>query len=199
MSQADLDKWDARYRTGDYLMRTYPSPFLETWIKRLPQSVFGGRALDIACGAGRNALHLAQSNLRVDAIDISQAALDRAAASAKERGLSVNWIQADFDGVALETNAYKVISVVRYMHRQMAAQVIDALTPDGWLIVEHHMRSTQPVGGPTTNTFRLAPQELLRDYANLRVVFYQECIDEDLDGRVMALVRLVACKGDTGF
>jgi tellurite methyltransferase len=199
MSQADLDKWDVRYRTGDYLMRTYPSPFLENWIKRLPQNVFGGRALDIACGAGRNALHLALSDLRVDAIDISQAALDRAAASAKERNLSVNWIQSDLDNATLETHAYNVISVVRYMHRQMAAQVIDALTPDGWLIVEHHMRSTQPVGGPTTNTFRLAPQELLRDYANLRVVFYQECIDEDLDGRVMALVRLVACKGDAGF
>jgi hypothetical protein len=40
---------------------------------------------------------------------------------------------------------------------------------------------------------------LLRDYADLRVVFYEECIDEDRDGRVMALVRLVACKGDAGY
>jgi tellurite methyltransferase len=199
MSQADLDKWDVRYRNGDYLARDYPSPFLDAWLARLPQTVFGGRALDIACGAGRNALCLAQCDLRVDAIDISQAALDRASASAKDRDLKVNWIQADLDDVALEVNAYNVISVVRYMHRQMATQVVDALTPDGWLIVEHHLRSTQQVGGPTMSTFRLAPQELLRDYADLRVVFYEECIDEDRDGRVMALVRLVACKGDAGY
>ena len=199
MSQTDLDKWDARYREGSYLVRDYPSPFLDVWLARLPPTVFGGRALDIACGAGRNALRLAEADLRVDAMDISQAALDRAAAAAKERGLSVNWIQADLDHVALEVGAYNMISVVRYMHRQMAAQVIDALTPDGWLIIEHHLQSTLPVGGPTTDTFRLAPQELLHDYAGLRVVFYEECIDEDRDGRVMGLVRLVACKGDAGF
>jgi hypothetical protein len=45
----------------------------------------------------------------------------------------------------------------------------------------------------------LEPQELLHDYGALRVVFYEECIDEDRDGRVMGLVRLVACKGDAGF
>jgi tellurite methyltransferase len=199
MSQADLDKWDVRYREGSYLARDYPSPFLDEWLTRLPRRVFDGRALDIACGAGRNALCLAQAGLRVDAIDISQAALDRAAASAQERGLSVNWMQADLDDAALEARAYDVISVVRYMHRRMAPQVIDALAEDGWLIVEHHLQSTRSVGGPRTDTFRLAPQELLRDYAGLRVVFYQECIDEDRDGRVMALVRLVACKGDAGF
>ena len=199
MSQADLEKWDVRYNEGSYLVRDYPSPFLETWLARLPQALFNGRALDLACGAGRNALRLAQAGLQVDAIDISQAALDRAAESARDRELKVNWIQADLDDVALEVDAYNVISVVRYMHRQMAPQVVDALAADGWLIIEHHLQSTQAVGGPTTNTFRLAPQELLRDYSGLRIVFYEECIDTDRDGRVMALVRLVACKGDAGF
>jgi len=199
MSQADLDKWDARYREGSYLVRDYPSPFLDAWLERLPRTVFNGRALDIACGAGRNAMRLAQTDLQVDALDISQAALDRAAASAQQRGLSVNWMQADFDDAALEVDAYNVISIIRYKPRRMAPQVIDALTADGWLIFEHHLRSTQPVGGPTTDTFRLAPQELLHDYGALRVVFYEECIDEDRDGRVMGLVRLVACKGDAGF
>ncbi|MFT5445474.1 MAG: tellurite methyltransferase [Gammaproteobacteria bacterium] len=199
MSQADLDKWDVRYRQGNHPKRNYPSPFLDAWIKRLPESALKGRALDIACGAGRNALCLAQTDLRVDAMDISRAALDLAAASAQERGLDVNWIEADLDDVALDVGVYNVISIVRFMHRQMAKQVIDALAPDGWLLVEHHLQSAQPVGGPSTNTFRLAPQELLRDYAGLRVLFYEECIDEDRDGRRMALARLVACKGDAGF
>lgn len=199
MSQADFDKWDVRYRCGTALVRDYPSPFLDEWLGRLPPSVFDGRALDIACGAGRNALRLAQTDLRVDAIDISEAALERAAASASERGLDVNWIQADLDDVKLEVGTYNIISVVRYMHRQMASQVMDALTSDGWLLIEHHLQSTQPVGGPTTNRFRLAAQELLHDYADLRIVYYQECIDEDRDGRRMALVRLVACKGEAGF
>ena len=199
MSQADLDKWDVRYKEGSYLARDYPSQFLQTWLERLPTSVFDGRALDLACGAGRNALCLAQTELCVDAMDISQAALDRAAESASQRGLEVNWIQADLDDTKLEVGAYNLISVVRYMHREMSAQVMDALTPNGWLLIEHHLQSSRQVGGPTTNTFRLAPQELLRDYADLRVLYYEECIDDDRDGRTMALVRLVACKGDAGF
>mgnify|MGYP000303457825 CR=1 FL=1 len=199
MSQADLDKWETRYRQGNYPRRDYPSPFLDAWIPRLPATALQGRALDIACGAGRNALRLAQTDLRVDAMDISRAALELAATSAAQRGLEVNWIETDLDNATLGVGVYNVISVVRFMHRQMAQQVIDALAPDGWLLVEHHLQSTQPVGGPTTNTFRLAPQELLRDYAGLRVLFYEECIDEDRDGRRMALARLVACKGDAGF
>ena len=62
MSHADRDKWDKRYREGSYGTRTYPSELLAEWLPQLQK----GRALDVACGAGRNALYLAAAGYVVD-------------------------------------------------------------------------------------------------------------------------------------
>lgn len=199
MSDADREKWDKRYSEGSYAARTYPSPFLETWLERLPHTLRGTRALDVACGAGRNALRLAEADFEVDAMDISQAALERAAASAAARGLRVNWIEADLDRVRPQRSRYGLITVVRFTDPALHPHLVAALAPDGWLLYEHHLRTTRVVGGPTSTRFRVAPQQLLHDFAALRVVHYEETVTEDPDGQVMALVHLVACKGDPGF
>jgi 2-polyprenyl-3-methyl-5-hydroxy-6-metoxy-1,4-benzoquinol methylase len=99
MSQADRKKWDRRDREGAYLERVRPAELLVEWLPRLRQ----GTALDLACGAGRNALFLAQSGFSVDAVDISPVALERARASADSLGVIVNWLQADLDSDSLPT------------------------------------------------------------------------------------------------
>ena len=68
MSDADRDKWDTRYRTGDYVPHWKPSPFLVDSLAVIPP----GRALDVACGARRNALHLADAGFEMNAFDISK-------------------------------------------------------------------------------------------------------------------------------
>ncbi len=199
MSEADRDKWDTRYREGSYEARTYPSPFLEAWLHRVPGRRDGARALDVACGAGRNALRLAEAGFRVDAMDISSAALERAAATAAQRGLTVNWIAADLDDAIPPVGAYALVSVIRYMNRALHRHLAAALAPGGWLVFEHHLRTRAPVDGPRGDAFRLAPQELLAEFSALRIVHYEEGIRDDPDGRTMALALLVACAGDAGF
>ena len=199
MSEADRLKWDARFQAGSYESRTYPSPFLEEWLGQVPAASEDRRALDVGCGAGRNALRLAAAGYRVDAMDISRHALARGADSAAERSLSVNWIEADMDETVPEAGAYGFISVVRFMNRAMPGRLIAALAPGGWLLFEHHLMTSRSVDGPRGDGFRLAPQELLRTFAALRVIHYSEVIAEDPDGRSMALARLVACNGDPGF
>ena len=54
-----------------------------------------GRALDLGCGEGGDALWLADRGWQVTAVDIAQAALDRGAAEATRRGLEVDWQRAD--------------------------------------------------------------------------------------------------------
>jgi tellurite methyltransferase len=68
MSKLDRDKWNQRYAEDSY-RKTNPVTLLEDWLPKLPV----GRALDVACGAGRNALFLARAGFTVDAIDISHA------------------------------------------------------------------------------------------------------------------------------
>jgi len=190
VSEADRNKWDRRYRGGSYRGRTYPTALVEQW---LPASA-GARALDLACGNGRNALFLASAGYLVDAVDISPFALETASRVADERRLTVQWIEADLDGFAPKTSRYEVIVVARYMNRKLMPRLSSGLRPGGMLIFEHHFRTDHVVNGPRDPAFRLDPNELLRQYADLRVYFYQEDIREDPDGRTMALAQLVAVK-----
>ena len=56
MSVDDRDKWNARYAAGAYAERTRPSALLVDTLARYPLAG-GARALDVACGAGRNAIY----------------------------------------------------------------------------------------------------------------------------------------------
>jgi tellurite methyltransferase len=118
VSAAERDKWDARYREGAYRSRTHPTALLAEWLPRLPR----GRALDVACGAGRNALYLAANGYTVTALDISSVALERGRRSAEERALSLEWLCADLDDdptLALPAGPFDLIVWVRYVHRTL--------------------------------------------------------------------------------
>jgi len=195
MSEEDRLKWDGKYAQGEYQARTWPSPLLEAWLDKIPR----GRALDLGCGTGRNALCVAGAGFKVDALDISSVALAKGQASARERGLDINWLQTDLDNVQLEAGAYQLITVIRYVNRRMTQAIIDALAPDGWLLFEHHLRTPVDVDGPRSPKFRLAPQELLQLFGGLRILHYQESIKMERDERPMAIVELIGCKGDPGF
>jgi SAM-dependent methyltransferase len=198
MSEADRQKWQRRYAAGEYEERTHPTRMLEEWLPALPRPQ-GARALDLACGAGRNALFLAAQGYRVDAMDISSIALERAAASASKSGLKVDWIEVDLDDAALTTQRYDLVVVSRYVNRALSGDIAAALRDGGYLLYEQHLRTSREVGGPGSAQFRVAPNELLRMFPALRVLYYREAIIDDPDGATMALAQMVACKGSPGF
>ncbi len=197
MAEAERREWDRRHADADEQELLPPSTFLVGWLGRIPP---GGRALDAACGTGRNALLLAEASYQVDAVDISAVAIRRAKDEADKRGVEVTWQVADLDLLELEHAAYRVITVVRYRNGDLWPRLIDALGPDGWLLMEHHFKTDAPVDGPSW-AFRLEPQELLRAFSALRVVHFEEGVNVDPDRpeRMVALQRLVACKGNPGF
>ena len=195
MSKLEREKWDQRYASGDYRPRTWPSPYLEAWIPRLQP----GRALDVACGAGRNAMLTAEAGFQVDAVDISSVAIATAQSNADERGIDVNWIVADLDVWEPAIGRYDLITVIRYVNRRLWPLLTTALGRNGWLFVEHHFTTDQDVGGPTDPAFRLRPQELLQAFGMLRVIHFEEVIEIDRDGGRYALQRIAACNGDPGW
>ena len=195
MSEADRDKWQRRYAERSYRLRTHPTALLEEWLARLPR----GRALDLACGTGRNALHLAAAGYRVDAMDISAAALERGAQRAAELGVEVNWVEVDLDSVELAPDSYDLVVVARYVNRVITDALMASLRDGGHLVYEQHFRTEQAVDGPSSQRFRLQPNELLEMFHDLRVLYYREGLRTDRDGRTMALAQLVACKGSPGF
>ena len=188
-------RWNDRYSTGEYQPRTEHSPIVDTAI----EFVGSGRALVLACGTGRNALRLAEAGFAVTAVDISTVAIEMARESAAERGLEVDWQVLDAGQVDLSTPAYDLITMIRYVNRSLWSDLPQALTSDGWLLMEQHLRTHRPVIGPSDD-YRLDPGELLNAFSDLRVIEYSELLERsDRADALIASVRMLACKGDPGW
>jgi SAM-dependent methyltransferase len=194
VSQAERDKWDERYRGGAYEDRTHPTALLAEWIDRLPR----GHALDVACGAGRNALFLAAHGYSVDAVDISAVALERGRADAQRLGLDVRWLCLDLDDGAedgLPPGPYELVVWVRYVNAALLPRLARRLAPGGLALCEQHLVTAAEVAGPQTASFRLRPGALLSEagrVAALEIVEYREGLVADPDGRTVALAQLIA-------
>lgn len=188
MSEADREKWDRRYRDGAYPDRLHPSALLEKWIDQVPV----GRALDVACGAGRNALYLASRGFSVDAVDISGAALARARDTARQSGVDVNWLEHDLDLPLALHGRYQLVLNIRYVNLQLVRALTAKLAPGGYLICEQHLVSGADVIGPENPAYRVKNGELLTTAGGLEVIHHEEGLVRDPDGRTAALARLVA-------
>lgn len=191
--------WDERYRTGSYEPREEPSALLQA-AAEAGAFVAGdgeGRALDVACGVGRNAVYLAERGFEVDAVDASEVALGRARERASEHGVEVNWIKADLDEFAFEPSTYDVVAVSFFLALDRLPDIKESLAPEGVLTYEHHLRTTVPVDrGPSTDRYRLRSNDLLRACLDLTVLYYREGIREVERGS-MAVASLVA-RNSTG-
>ncbi len=199
MTRTEQELWDRRYTEGSYTPRADPSPFLERWMDRIP----AGNALDLAAGTGRNARLLARWGFGVEAVDISQVAVEQGRDEAEREGLDITWQVADLDDLHFQAASYDLITVVRYRGRNLWPRLRRALAPNGWVLVEHHLQTHLEAGGPSSPEFRLAPGELLSAFSGLRIVHYDESVEDsdhpDFPGERFVTARLVACNGDPGF
>ncbi len=153
----------------------------------------------LACGAGRNALRLAEAGFEVTGVDISSVAIGMARKEAASRELEVDWVVGDVAEFDVSTDRYDLITMIRYVDRAMWPHLVGGLTANGWLLMEQHLHTYRAVIGPSGD-YRLFPGELLDAFSDLRIVEYSELLEPSgpTDGLV-ASARLLACKGDPGW
>lgn len=196
MSTTDRDKWQRRYREGAYAERRHPGELIKQHAPDiLAQHRTSGtpRALDLACGAGRNALYLARLGFTVDAVDISAEALTRGHDVARVEGLPIHWIERDLDTGLPDTGEdYDLILIMRYLDPALVRAAGARLRPGGYLIGEVHLQTDQDVAGPRTPAFRAEPGALRAAAEGLEIVDYREGVTHDPDGDPVALARLLA-------
>ncbi len=189
MSERDRDKWNQRYEkerdNGHQAV-----PMLASWLPRLPT----GRALDVACGAGRNALLLAQAGYQVDAIDISDVGLDLGRKKAERQGLPINWIEQDLDQPYRFDSDYDLIIIMWYVNPGLITRLCDCLAPGGYLLCQEHLITDQVVTGPGSTKHRVAGGQLAELVYGVDVLYYDESIETNAVGEKIASARLVAKK-----
>lgn len=138
-SPSDAESWDERYRDSDRLWSGSPNAALVDEVADLPP----GRAVDLACGEGADAIWLAERGWSVVAIDISSVAIDRARAAAVVREVTVEWVASDFtEDPPIGPPADLVVSFYPAIPADRRDAAIAALTgcvaDGGTLLVVHH-------------------------------------------------------------
>ena len=137
-------------------------------------------------------MFLATSGFAVDALDISDEALNEARQTAQQAGLNLNWIVHDLDEPFSPDSPYDLIVMVHYVNLPLLASLGGFLKPGGILLCEQHLATNAEVAGPHNPAFRLEPQQLREAAAGLKILELNECLIER-DGRLpLALVQLAA-------
>jgi len=192
----DRHAWDERYAGDELLWRADPNRFLVAEVAGLPP----GRALDVACGEGRNALWLAGQGWTVTGVDFSQVALDKARRLADSHGIRVEWVNADVDDWEPPAGRYNLV-VVLYLHlpadrrRAVHARAASALAPGGTLLVVGHDLANLDggYGGPQDPAVLFTAEDVAADLAGLTIVRAERvrrALTTD-DGEVEAIDALV--------
>jgi len=169
----DSHGWDVRYGGQDLVWSATPNQFLVTETSHLEP----GRALDLACGEGRNAIYLAERGWEATGVDFSEAGLAKASKMAEARGVTATWICADvLDWVP--DSGYDLVAVF-YLQLDAAgraralATAAGAVAPGGTLLVVAHDADNiaRGVGGPQDPSvlYRVAELEELAESAGLEI------------------------------
>lgn len=185
--EKDREKWNKKYETEEYPWEK-PSEIVEKFYTLAKNK---GKVLDLACGLGRNSIFLAKKGFKVDAVDISDVALQKL----KEKEPQVNTINADLDTYNIPENTYDLIININYLNRRLVPQIKEALKKDGLIIFETFTLSEdKDIMQPKNKDYLLRPNELLRLFSDLYIVFYQEKKITKPNGEKAFVSSLVAVK-----
>jgi tellurite methyltransferase len=177
------ERWNERYESDGF--EPFPDAPAEWLVEH--DALLGAaarassepRALDVACGDGRNARHLAGLGFAVDAIDVSDVAVARLSQAASERGLSVHARVVDLECDGLPAGEYDVVICMHYLQRDLFGALRAALAPGGLLLYETFSRAhVEELGRRFNADYVLDRNELLHAFDELHVHHYREGLVE---------------------
>ena len=156
-----MTDWDKRYRAGEHIN---DEPHL--LIPRFAVKFQPGRALDLACGAGRHALWLAEHGWQVTAVDSSPAAIEILQQKAQDRGVPVNGVLANLERheFKIERGAYDLIIVVNYLQRDLLGAIRAGIRPRGAVIAVIAVVDDDPGVRPMNPEYLMRPGELREEF-----------------------------------
>ncbi|HWF12746.1 MAG TPA: methyltransferase domain-containing protein, partial [Candidatus Acidoferrales bacterium] len=184
------NSWNERYQSRERAaedLDTAPTPLLlSTALKLSP-----GKALDLACGTGRNSLRLAERGWEVTAVDAASIAIEILQTRAMERDLKIDAIIADLEKGEFEIkpSCWDLIAICYYLQRNLFEPAKRGVVPGGLLISIVHI--TEP--GEEESPYRLRPGQLEKYFAGWEILHHHEGKANDAAHR-RAVAEIVARK-----
>jgi SAM-dependent methyltransferase len=166
------EDWDAKYAAVENLWAARPNRFLVAEVGDLAP----GRALDLACGEGQNAIWLATLGWRVTGVDYSEVAIAKARGRAERAGVDVEFVCADLVTYEPEPSAFDLVAVL-YLHiaaderHAVLQHAAAALAPGGTFVLIGHdtLNMTEGVGGPSDPAIHFTPDEIAAELPDLEI------------------------------
>ena len=171
-----------------------PSPFLLRHRETLCDATATGFLLDLACGRGRHSRAALGWGLTVVALDRDRQSLRElatcAALSPRPTASRLLPVCADAEAghpLPFAPGSLRAIVVTRFLHRPLAPTLIDGLAPGGVLLYETFTERQRELGtGPRNPDYLLQEGELLRLFAPLQVLDYEEGLRKTGSGEWVA-------------
>lgn len=157
--------WDAHYSHPVNLNLTPDAKLVE-----LADSLPPGKALDLACGAGRNAIYLARLGWEVTAVDSSPVAIEHL--RGLERRVDAKVADLERDEFKIKPDTYDLICDFHYLQRSLFPSIRAGVRPGGIFAGAIHL-----VGSGRNPDFCVAPGELRGIFADWKIVWYSESGD----------------------
>ena len=178
--ETDRIKWNKRFLSEDSFLGTTPSPFLARKIEDIYGLSPGKRALDIACGEGRNSIFLAQKGFDVTGVDISDVGLAKAQQRADDAGVRVDLRLADLENYRI-CEEYDLIINFNFLLRDLIYEAYSALSRGGVFIVDSILESPEVLVDHTRD-YLLKHGELERIFTGFagEILFLEEVVEKPM-------------------
>jgi tellurite methyltransferase len=190
MAQEDKERWDEKYQNNP--MPDEPIKLISDYANLAS----GKQALDIACGMGRHSKYLASLGFEVDALDISSVAIDQL-----QNIPHINAKEVDFDTYTLPKDRYDLIVCTYFLERRLFSQMIEALKPNGIILMETFLYDENNERKASNPAFLLKKGELKTTFNELcELIHNPEYWAEDYRGfKTMKTSMVARKKGEASY
>ncbi len=196
-----MSAWDQRYANEEYLFGIEPNAFLVSQSHLLRP---GMSCLAVADGEGRNGVWLAQQGLHVLSVEASNVALEKARKLAQQRGVAIDFEQADLAHWEWGENRFDVVAAIFIqfappgLREQIFAGITRCLKPGGMLLLQGYTprQLEYGTGGPPSAENMYTEPMLRAAFGDMELLYLREHDNVIHEGTghhgMSALIDLVA-------
>jgi len=180
MSLADKQKWNEKFTKKSELLKPREA---SAHVQKYVTLARGRKALDLACGAGRHALYLESVGFEVDALDISEVAIDALKEIVDTNFLTSLHVRVfDLDEFKPDKADYDVIIMSNYLDRELIYRASRTLQVEGIFIIETYMDDSANEKKDSNKNSLLQPRELMNFFDDrFEVLHYAEFDNESYE------------------
>lgn len=172
------DKWNSKYMERiDQLAEPSPNPRLIN----LSAYLNGGSALDLACGLGANSLYLARMNYQVQAMDISDVAINYIQEQSSKHHLNIQSSVSDLTDLRkLEelNGSFDLVVISYYLDQSLFPIMKRLLKENGYFFMETFYQTPFNENQGVSSQYKLLSKELLGEFGDWNILYFEEHEEE---------------------